>query len=82
MPKLKHKKTRGLSAYFQDLKEGDRVAITLNPKFPHFFPKRIIGLSGIIKGRKGMAFIIELKEGNKVKKFIIRSVHLKKLRAS
>lgn len=79
----KRKRQRGklaLSKYFQEFENGDKVAIireqSQNPKFP----KRIQGISGVIIGKRGKAFIVKIKQGNKEKTHIIKPVHLKKLK--
>jgi len=83
MLKRKSARTHGklpLSRYFQEFADGDRVAIVRehseNPKFP----KRIQGISGVVEGRRGAAYIVKIKEGNKEKIHIIKPVHLKKLK--
>lgn len=83
MLKRKNIRQRGklsLSNYFQEFVKGDRVAIVRehseNPKFP----KRIQGISGVIAGQRGSAYIVRIKEGNKEKIHIIKPVHLKKLK--
>ncbi len=83
MIKKKNIKTKGklsLSKYFQEFKEGDRVAIvrehSQNPKFP----KRIQGITGVVEGKRGSAYIIKIKEGNKEKTHIIKPVHLKEIK--
>ncbi len=69
-----------LSRYFQEFKEGDRVSVgrelSLNPKFP----KQLQGRSGIIKNKRGKSYIVEIKDLNKQKTYIIHPVHLKKLK--
>lgn len=69
-----------LSKYFQEFKDGDKVAIirdqALNPGFPH----RIQGRTGVVIGSRGQAYVIKLNEGNMVKVHIIRPSHLKKLK--
>jgi len=78
--KLRERGKLSLSRYFQEFKEGDRIAIvrehSQNPKFP----RRIQGLSGVVVGKRGQAYIIKIKEGNKEKQHIIKPVHLKKLK--
>jgi len=78
--KVKTKGKLSLSKYFQEFQEGDRVAIVRehseNPKFP----KRIQGLCGEIKGTRGKAYIVKIKQGNKEKIHIMKPVHLKKLK--
>jgi len=82
---LKRKKQREhgkikLSRYFQDFKEGDRVAVirelAMNPKFP----KQLQGRSGVVEGKRGSSYIVRIKDINKKKTYIIHPVHLKKLK--
>ena len=69
-----------LSRYFQDFKEGDRVAILRELAISSSFPKRIHGRTGEIKGTRGKAYIVAIKEYNQNKTFIIDPVHLRKLK--
>jgi len=82
---LKHRsiKNKGkikLSLYFQDLKEGDRVAIVrehaLNPKFP----KAIQGKTGIVAGTRGSAYLVQLRIGGLSKTYLVEGASLKKLK--
>jgi len=82
MIKRKKVRTRGklsLSRYFQEFKKGDSVAIvrehSQNPTFPH----RIQGITGVIEGKRGKAYIVKIKEGNKEKIHIMKPIHLKKI---
>ena len=68
-----------LSKYFQKLSEGTRVAVVRDLGVRAGFPKRIIGKTGKITGVRGTYNIVELKDGNKTKSFIIHPIHLKKL---
>jgi len=85
MLKQKREREKGklkLSEYFKELKEGDRVAVIKNLSVPFNFPSRIHGKTGTVIGKKGRAFIVQLKDGNKNKKFILQASHLKKLKTS
>lgn len=82
MVRRKNIRKRGkvpFSRAFQELKQGDSVAvvkeITMNP----LFPKRIQGRTGKIEGKRGRSFIVNIKDIKKEKKFIINPVHLKKI---
>ncbi len=82
MIKRKQMKTKGkiqLSRYFQEFKEGERVAVirelALDPKFP----KQIQGRSGLVESKRGNSYIIKIKDLNKEKSYIIHPIHLKKL---
>jgi len=83
MIKRKKARTKGklaLSKYFQEFKQGDRVTIVREHAENPSFPKRIQGLSGEVKGKRGRAYLVSIKEGNKLKTHIIKPVHLKKLK--
>ena len=82
MLKRKSIKTKGklkLSQYFQELKEGDRVAIVREQALNPAFPKRIQGNSGVVAGKKGKAYIIKAFDRNELKTYIIKPMHLRKL---
>jgi large subunit ribosomal protein L21e len=82
MLKRKNIKAKGklrLSQYFQEFKDGERVAVvreqSLNPQFPH----RMQGRSGVIVGKKGNSYLVDIMDFNEKKTFIIEPIHLKKL---
>ncbi len=66
------------SEYFKGLADGDSVSIVIEKSFRIGFPKRIQGLTGKVVGTRGRFKIVELKDKNKMKTFIIHPVHLKK----
>jgi ribosomal protein L21E len=74
-----HGKLR-LSEYFQEFKDGEKVAIvrehSLNPKFP----VRIQGRNGVIAGMKGSAYNVKIMDGSIEKTFIIAPAHLKRIK--
>lgn len=69
-----------ISKIFQLLKEKDRVAVAIEPSEEINFPKRLQGRTGIIEGKRGKAYIVKIRDYNEEKRFIIKPVHLKKLR--
>jgi len=80
---LKKKKIRErgkvrLSEYFKELKEGDRVSIVRELSQNSGFPRTIQGRTGTIEGKRGNAYIVNVRIG-KEKKFLIHPIHLKKL---
>jgi len=82
---LKRKRIRekgkiSFQKYFQKFNSGDSVAVVreLNQQSPGF-PKRIQGRTGKIKGKRGAAYVVEIKEYNKMKQYIIKPIHLKKI---
>ncbi len=76
-------RTRGklqLSRYFQELKKGDFVAISKEQSLPVNFPKRFQGLTGIVEGKRGKAYIVKIKDNKKNKTILIEPIHLKKIK--
>jgi large subunit ribosomal protein L21e len=69
-----------LSRYFQELKEGDFVAISREPTVQSVFPKRFQGITGVVEARRGKAYMIKIKDGNKEKRLLIEPIHLKKIK--
>jgi large subunit ribosomal protein L21e len=70
MAKRKPVRTRGklqLSRYFQELNKGDFVAISKEPAVQYSFPVRFQGITGVIEERKGKAYVVKIKDGNKEK---------------
>jgi len=68
------------SNYFQEFKEGDRVAVVRELAVQPKFPKQIQGRSGVVQSKRGNSYIVNIKDLNKEKTYIIHPVHLKKLK--
>ena len=76
-------RTRGklqLSRYFQNLKKGDYVAVLKERSIASSFPERLQGRTGVIVEKKGKSYLIEIKDQNKKKGFLIEPIHLKKIK--
>ena len=76
-------RTRGklqLSKYFQNLKQGDLVSVVAERSENITFPKRLQGRTGIVIGKRGKANLVKIKDQTKEKEFIIKSIHLKKIK--
>ena len=85
MSKRKPIRTRGklqLSKYFQELKQGDSVAVVREASVGSNFPKRLQGRTGKVKGKRGNAYFVTIKDQNKEKEFIIKPIHLRKIKTS
>ena len=85
MVRRKKIRTRGkisLSRYFQKLKKGDYVSVVREKSETAAFPKRLQGRTGIVKGKKGKAQIVEIKDQNMKKEYLIHPIHLKKIKTS
>ena len=83
MSKRKPVRTRGklkLRRYFQDLEKGDSVAVIREPAVQSSFPTRLQGKTGLIEEKQGKAYIVNIKDQHKEKKFLIEPIHLKKIK--
>ena len=62
----------------EQLSQGDRVIIYINPRFQENMPhRRYHGKIGVIKGRRGRAFEVEVSKGDKKVLLIVPPEHLK-----
>lgn len=68
-----------LSRYFKEFKEGDVVGVVLEKSLKSNIPKRYQGRTGVVEGQRGEAYLVGIKDQNKLKKFLIKPIHLKKL---
>jgi len=83
MIKQKNYKAKGkikLSEYFQNFKDGDRVAVKRELAITPKFPAKLQGRSGIVIGKRGNSYTVKINDLNKEKTYIIHPVHLKKLK--
>jgi len=83
MAKKKPVRTRGkisLSEYFKELKQGDKVALVEEKSVRCNFPTRMQGRTGKVISTRGNSYFVEIKDQNKEKKFLVKPVHLKKLK--
>lgn len=78
--KIREKGKLQLSKYFQELNNGDFVAIVKEPSVQAKFPVRIQGKTGIVEGKRGMSYIIKIRDQEKEKKFLIAPIHLKRIK--
>lgn len=70
----------GLSRVFREFNNGDAVTVIKEPSVESRFPLRIHGLTGIVTGKVGSSYVVELKTKDKLKKFIVEPVHLKRIK--
>ena len=65
----------------KEFEEGEKVKIKIEPSVhkgqPH---RRFQGKIGVIEGKLGSAFVVEVKDGGKKKKVITRSEHLEEVK--
>jgi len=82
MSKKRNIRERGkikLGLYFRKYKDGDKVAIVKNPAVKSNFPLRLVGHTGVIIGSRGRFKEVKIKDGKKMKTFIIHPIHLNKI---
>jgi large subunit ribosomal protein L21e len=77
--KIREKGKLSLSSYFKKIEDGASVALVVNPGVRASFPLRLRGMSGKVAESRGKFKLVEIKDGNKKKTFIIHPVHLRKL---
>ncbi len=83
MVKRKNIRERGkikFSRAFQELKEGDSIAVVREEAMQPRFPKRMQGRTGVVKGKRGRSLIVQIKDMEKEKEYIIDPIHLKKIK--
>ncbi|MEM4330402.1 MAG: 50S ribosomal protein L21e [Candidatus Pacearchaeota archaeon] len=66
-----------LSEYFKEIKVGDRTNVVEEKSIRRSFPDRIIGKQGEVIGERGEYKIVQIKDGKKLKKFIIHPINLR-----
>ncbi|MHA1743107.1 MAG: 50S ribosomal protein L21e [Candidatus Heimdallarchaeota archaeon] len=78
--KLAQKPARrpAITKFLQEFSLNQRVVIALEPSSHKGMPHpRFKGKIGKIIGKRGKSYIVEISDGNKVKKLISRPEHLK-----
>ncbi len=80
---LLRRKTRqrgktGLSTILREYQSGDRVVVKLNPSIHKGMPhRRFHGRIGIVKSKKGRAYVVDVTQGDTIKTITVRPEHLK-----
>lgn len=77
--KLRERGKLRVTKVMQEFEMGEKAYIDIEPSVQKGMPHpRFQGKSGIIKGKRGRAYIIEIEDGDKKKEIISLPVHLKK----
>lgn len=78
----KSPRKRGLSPItyeFQDFEVGEKVNIVLDPSIHRGMPHpRFHGKTGTVVGNQGKAFVVKVRDGNKLKTVVSRPEHLRR----
>ena len=66
-----------VTPYLKEFKENDRVVIKPDPSSHKGMPfPKFKGIEGVVKSRRGEAYIVEIRTGNRKKEVISRPEHL------
>ena len=78
--KLKAKRKLTVADHLRQFEVGQKVIIEPKPYYKSALPHmRYRGRSGIIKEKRGSCYLVEVKDGGKVKTLICHPVHIKKV---
>ena len=77
----KRPRDRGMAspnAVLRQFADGARVAIVMDPaQHKGMVHKRFQGQTGVVAGKRGDAFVVDIDHGGKAKRLIVRAEHLK-----
>ncbi len=80
----KHPRRRGLpplSRIMYEYQVGEKALILLEPSVHKGMPhRRFHGKIGVIIEKRGRAYVLEVRDGNKIKKVIARPEHLRPIK--
>lgn len=78
----KHPRTRGkisLTKYFVPYEVGDLAILNVEPAIQkNLYHVRFHGLTGLVTGKRGSCYELQIQDGGKQKMLIVHPVHLKK----
>lgn len=67
-----------LGRLLHEYKAGDKVTVIIDPSVQKGMPhRRYHGKVGTVEEKRGRAYVVKIKEGNKVKTVIARPEHIK-----
>ncbi|MEM5871800.1 MAG: 50S ribosomal protein L21e [Candidatus Aenigmatarchaeota archaeon] len=67
-----------VTPYLQEFKPSEKVVIKIDPSSHKGMPyPKFKGMIGKVKGKRGEAYLVEIRVGNKLKTIIARPEHLK-----
>lgn len=79
----KRSRDRGVlapNAVLRDFPEGSRVAVVMeSSQHKGMVHKRFQGQTGVVVGKQGEAFLVNITHGNKPKQLILRAEHIKQM---
>ena len=85
MPRSKPIREKGkfsFTRFFQKFKPGDTIALVRNLGFPLDYPKGMQGRTGKVIGQRGAAYYVEISDLGKLKRYLIKPIHLRRIEES
>lgn len=77
----KHPRMRGkvsITRLLQEFEPGTKVIVDIEPSFHKGMPHpRFQGKCGIVKEKRGRAYVVSIKDGNAWKEITVHPVHLR-----
>jgi large subunit ribosomal protein L21e len=76
--KFKKNTRNTVNRFMRQFELGDRIVVDIESSSSKGMPfRRFQGLSGKVVGRRGRAYLVEIKDGNKIKKIAANPEHIK-----
>ncbi len=77
---IKEKGRLNITRYMQEFKNGDRVVLKAEPSYQEgLYYRRFHGRAGVVQSKQGNCYIVQIKDGAKLKSLIVHPVHLKRV---
>ena len=75
--KPKERGKTGLSKILHEYKPGDKAVVKIDPSVHKGMPhRRYQGKIGVIVNRRGRSYLVDVTQGDAIKKIIVRPEHL------
>jgi large subunit ribosomal protein L21e len=76
---LRQKGKISLTKFFQNFEEGDKVTLLVESAYQRgMYHRKFYGKAGLVKGKQGECFLVEIVDGKTKKQVIVHPVHIKK----
>ncbi len=77
---MKRRGRTTVNTMLAELDKGQTVQVNINSRIHAGLPfRRFQGKTGMVKGKRGRSYIVDLKDGNKAKQLVVHPAQLKKL---
>ena len=77
--RLKKEREFTVNDFLKEFREGERVALDIQPYYRSLPHMRYDGKIGVVEGKRGKAYIVKIRDGNAYKKLVVLPIHLKKV---